>query len=118
MNFEHKGLSLTFVSTNYGWQTPIASMFKLLQKDHPDLIMAQVRPDKLLTNFKLLKKSKKDDIFSDKEYWKQICRTAFETMPSHKLRTRVGNILNKSNIRVRDLLAEYKEEYDTKVKAS
>jgi hypothetical protein len=77
--------------------------------------MAQVRPDKMLPHFRLITKSKKDDTFSDREYWKQICRTGFEVMPSNKYRSLIESALKKSKIGTKELAEDYKAQYKAKI---
>lgn len=79
-NHVYKGLQITIVPNNYARKTPVPQLYKLLQKEEPDLVMMQLRPDKLLTGFQLIKK--KGDAFSDSLYWKQICRKGYDSMPS------------------------------------
>jgi hypothetical protein len=42
--------------------------------------MMQLRPDRLLSDFQLIRK--KGDTFSDSLYWQQICRKGYDSMPS------------------------------------
>jgi hypothetical protein len=43
--------------------------------------MMQLHPDRILADFQLIKKGK-TNIFSNTQYWKQICRKGFDVMPS------------------------------------
>lgn len=103
-NHSYKGFSLTIVPMNYARKTPIAHLYKLLQKEAPDLLMVQVRPDRVLSDFHLIRK--KGDTFSDSLYWQQICRKGYDGMPSDELREKVATTLKRASIRLKPLSTE------------
>lgn len=100
-NHSYKGMELTIVPLNYPRKTPIAQLYKVLQKESPDLLMLQVRPDRVLSGFQLI--SKKGDTFSDSTYWQQICRAGSDCMPSHEMREKVATTLKRSIVRLKPL---------------
>lgn len=110
-NHSYKGLSLTIVPLNYSRKTPIASLYKLMQKEAPDLLMVQARPDRILNGFQLIRK--KGDTFSDSLFWQQICRNGYEGMPSSEHRQRIASTLKGSSVRLKPLSLEQQREYDT-----
>lgn len=79
----HKNVQLTLLSSSFS-SSDVAGMYKTIQKIKPDLVLVQLRPDLLLSDFNLL--PKRNNVFSDRLYWKQLLRSPFEVMPSSDMR--------------------------------
>ena len=103
-----KGVGLTLLSTNFSCRD-YAGLYKSIQKIKPDLVIAQIRPDFMLNNFESI--PKKDDVFSNSLYFKQISRSPFEAMPSALLREEVTRRL-KGKVTLKEIPLEHREVYN------
>lgn len=90
-------------------------MYKSIQKIKPDLVLVQVRPDLLLSDFDLVPKKK--GVFSDRQYFKQLLRSPFEVMPSFQMREYVSKKI-RGRVTLRDIPSHYLSEYSSKLELS
>ena len=68
----YKGNQLNFVSTNFR-NLEFKWLWSILKESKPDVIIAQVRPDQLLKNFRIDLKTE-DGYFDEKAYLNQLIR--------------------------------------------
>ena len=68
----YNGAVINYVSTHFE-NIPFVNMWKILTSTRPDIIVAQLRPDQILNNFKL-NMYDSEEKFKEEEYFDQLVR--------------------------------------------